>query len=100
MRSMRALIRRAGIDPSQYAGHSLRIGGATMLKAAGVGTDLIKILGRWTSDAYTLYVRHTPAELAATLRKLPLAKEGVPQSALLSPEDTSSWAARMVLTTS
>ena len=43
-----------GLEAEQYAGHSFRIGAAT---TADVNDALIKTLGRWKSDAYTLYVR-------------------------------------------
>lgn len=46
--------------PSSISGHSLRAGGATALAAAGVPDDRIRILGRWSSDAYQVYLRaHT-----------------------------------------
>ena len=37
--------------------HSFRRGGATALAAAGVSSDVIRIVGRWKSDAYTRYVQ-------------------------------------------
>lgn len=45
VRGTRMLLKRAGYNPKLYAGHSLRIGGATMLKAAGASTDTVKTLG-------------------------------------------------------
>jgi site-specific recombinase XerD len=41
--------------------HSFRVGGATHLFAAGVSEDLIKLWGRWKSDAYKVYMRLTPS---------------------------------------
>jgi hypothetical protein len=38
-----------GFDPSRFASHSLRIGGATQLAANGVSQDLIQMMGRWRS---------------------------------------------------
>ena len=46
-----------GHDPSQFGAHSLRIGGATALFAAGADPIVIRTMGRWSSDCYRLYVR-------------------------------------------
>jgi len=43
------------MDPSEYASHSLRIGGATAMAAAGIPHLLIKRFGRWMSDCWELY---------------------------------------------
>ena len=43
----RAILREAGFDPSQYSGHSFRIGAATSAATRGVPDHLIKTLGRW-----------------------------------------------------
>ncbi|KIJ58033.1 hypothetical protein HYDPIDRAFT_48857, partial [Hydnomerulius pinastri MD-312] len=45
----------AGI-PS-ITGHSFRIGGTTELLLAGVPPDVVKALGRWSSDAFLRYWR-------------------------------------------
>ena len=37
--------------------HSFRRGGATALAAAGVRDNVIQVLGRWRSDAYTRYIQ-------------------------------------------
>ena len=46
-----------GEDPSQFGGHSYRIGGATALFAAGADQMVIRTMGWWSSDCYRLYVR-------------------------------------------
>lgn len=51
------LLRLIGLDPSQYSGHSLRIGGATSASIAGLSDYEIKLLGRWNSDCYQRYIR-------------------------------------------
>lgn len=66
----RSLLHRAGLRPDAYAGHSLRIGGATAAAEAGLPTHLIKQLGRWTSDCFLLYTRLRPATVTAATRLL------------------------------
>lgn len=42
-------------DPTEYAGHSFRRGGATAMKLAGVSDSTIQRHGRWKSDAFLRY---------------------------------------------
>ena len=58
----------AGVPVKGYTTHSFRIGAATTAKEAGVSDVHIKMLGRWKSDAYQLYVR-TPKERLARLSR-------------------------------
>ena len=44
-----------------YSGHSFRIGAATTAAQQGLPDHLIKTMGRWSSNAYLLYVR-TPVQ--------------------------------------
>ena len=60
----------AGIEQSKYSGHSFRIGAATTAAMAGIEDSTIKILGRWESSAYQLYVRLPQQELAALSSRL------------------------------
>lgn len=57
-------LRRAGIDDKQYATHSFRIGAAMTAKGAGISDVHIKMLGRWKSNVYQVYVRTPQKELA------------------------------------
>lgn len=47
------------------SGHCFRISGTTHLLLAGIPPDIVKILGRWASDAFLRYWRHI--ELIAPL---------------------------------
>ena len=65
---LRLSLRDAGLDDSKYAAHSFRSGAATSAKDAGIDDVHVKMLGRWKSDAYQLYVR-TPQEKLASFSK-------------------------------
>ena len=54
--SLKLWLRQAGYKPEQYAGHSLRRGGATAAFQAGVDPLFIRLQGGWSSDAWLLYV--------------------------------------------
>ena len=82
-----------GLDRNRYTIYSFRIGGATSLARRGVDHRMIQIAGRWTSDAYKLYVKMTPKMMAkhqATFLKLDVKHpelvfmyENVPQELLV-----------------
>ena len=59
-KALRTLLNRAGLDQSQYASHSFRIGAATTAAAARIPVWMIKSLGRWTSNAYLCYIHRSP----------------------------------------
>ena len=46
-----------GLDPNRYSTHSLRIGGATVMAAAGLPDYVIQLIGRWKSLAFLTYIR-------------------------------------------
>ena len=54
---VKALMRAVGEPEDEFGAHSLRIGGATALFAAGADPVHIKTMGRWSSDCWRLYVR-------------------------------------------
>jgi hypothetical protein len=55
--SATALRARTGIDPDLLSARSLRPGGATALLCARIDSDVIKLIGRWKSDAMFRYLR-------------------------------------------
>ena len=67
---VRKLLRSAGIEASQYSGHSFRIGAATTAALAGVEDHTIQTMGRWHSSAYLLYIRLPPESLAGISGRL------------------------------
>ena len=57
--------------PQDIAGHSLRSGGATSLAEAGADFDTIQAAGRWSSDAFRIYIRKNPVVIHAILMGRP-----------------------------
>ena len=62
-----------GTDCTQYSGHSLRAGAATDAARNGLSDWEIKVLGRWSSDAYQRYIR-LPVEFKAVLARRMIGK--------------------------
>lgn len=56
-KTLKSSIQLAGLDPSLYNCHSLRIGRATQLAQDNVDHNLIKQTGRWRSSAYLRYIK-------------------------------------------
>ncbi|KAF8328434.1 uncharacterized protein EI90DRAFT_3065283 [Cantharellus anzutake] len=48
------------ITTGDVAGHSLRSGGATALALAGTPLERIRAIGRWSSEAFLIYLRQNP----------------------------------------
>ena len=52
---------------NNFAGQSMRSGGATSLAENGVPPHLIQAIGRWASSAFQIYIRKNPVLLQALL---------------------------------
>ena len=65
---LRSTLAMAGLDCSNYSGHSFRIGAATTAAASGLRDAMIQTLGKWSSDSYKRYIRLSPQELASYSR--------------------------------
>jgi hypothetical protein len=48
-------------------GQSMRAGGATLLAENGVSPSIIQAMGRWSSEAFLVYIRKSPALIQALL---------------------------------
>ena len=58
-----------GYDLGRIGSHSLRSGGAVALKLAGHDSDIIKKLGRWSSNTYLIYIQTQIAQLSAGIAR-------------------------------
>ena len=58
-KKLREMAEMYGLDPRRISSHSLRIGGATAMTAAGMSEYDIKQMGGWKSDVFLDYARNT-----------------------------------------
>ena len=66
VRQIRDFLCSLGFPQDQYAGHSFRIGAATIAAQRGVEDSVIKTLGRWQSAAFLQYIRTPKEQLEAS----------------------------------
>ena len=69
---LRGVLNTIGLDPSHYAGHSFRRGGASLALASNVPSVLVKMQGDWRSSAYERYIepsRDLKLSLALSMAK-------------------------------
>ena len=62
--------RVAGLPYQSLKGHSFRIGAASVAAAAGLPDWLIKVMGRWSSDCYQLYIRTPQSTLESVAPRM------------------------------
>ena len=67
---IKTILKQAGMDDSLYSGHSFCIGATTTAAQAGIADSVIKALGRWSSEAFLVYVRTPRAQLAQKSQQL------------------------------
>ena len=76
---VRTTLSTVGVTASAYADHSFCIGTATATAEAGLEDSVIRLLGRWNSDAFLRYVR-TPRDVGG-LHGPPRTNKSYPLSA-------------------
>ncbi len=54
---LKEILLRLSLDADLYNTHSFRIGRATDLILSGVSTENVRLIGRWSSDAFRKYIR-------------------------------------------
>ena len=70
MKITKEFLVKIGEDPTAFSGVSLRKGGATAARDAGLEESVIAALGRWKSCAMLLYIRESPAFFYALASKM------------------------------
>ena len=53
-----------------YTPHALRKTGATIYYSSGLGSEFIKIMGRWSSDTWSRYIQPTCIDAAFKAKEL------------------------------
>ena len=67
---LKLIATKFGLDASRYSFHSIRIGGATTLAAAGKPDHYIQKMGRWKSLTFLTYIHWAVSGMADALRTL------------------------------
>lgn len=75
--------RAANLEPLH--GHSIRIGGTLEYLLRGVPFDVVKTMGRWSSDAFTGYLRRHAQILAPYLQDQPVIQDSFVRLAMPHP---------------
>lgn len=77
--NVRALLKRCLPDVPHVNTHSFRRGGASALAAAGTPAHIIQVLGRWRSNAFTIYLDFPDSFVAAANFGMTKASPAPPQ---------------------
>ena len=67
---VRAALTSAGVDGAPFLGHNFCSGAATTAASRGINDATIKMLSRWKSEAYQLYIKPREQLVAVTKRLL------------------------------
>lgn len=60
-KQLQLCLKFAGLNPAFYKTHSFRIGAASYAASLGLSDSEIRLLGRWSSDAFKTYIRQHPS---------------------------------------
>jgi hypothetical protein len=69
-KNIQRVAHRMGLDHRRFTSHSLRIGGASALAAAGMPDWFIKKMGRWKSLAFLQYIQFAKSSIRAAVKVL------------------------------
>ena len=69
-KELRSILEQCGFSSTNFYSHSFRIGAATSAASAGIPSWLIKVLGRWSSDCYELYIKTPQSTILAVPKML------------------------------
>ena len=75
-------------NQQHYASNNFRTGATTTIAAAGLPAWLIKILGRWSSEAYQSYIHPSPMVLQSVLSLI--ARTNTSQQTPWDPDATNT----------
>ena len=67
---LRQVLIKSNLSPQNYSGHSFRIGSATSAANQGFSPASLQQLGRWSSSAYSSYIRLDVDSVLANQRSL------------------------------
>lgn len=67
---LRKALSDIGLEAEHFSGHSFRKGAATTAAAHGIPDSQIKILGRWKSAAFQVYLKPSGAQMANVAARL------------------------------
>ena len=67
---IKATASECGFDPKLFSSHSLRIGGATILAAAGLPNHYIQTMGRWKSLAFLAYIHIAVGAMSTAIKTI------------------------------
>ena len=67
---LRTTLRQAGLDDSQYAAHSFRIGAVITAKEAGISDVHIKMLGQWKNQCLSALCAHPSRETGSLIQTI------------------------------